>query len=583
MAAVSLPSALTGETAAVTDAPLPLGAYMFSCPQRSAVREETLALLAATDWGSPPVVLLDRGLHERTMARIVATAREMLELAVTGDTDLFLVLEDDLDFNRFLRQNLERWKPLVDHVEGEPFFATLYNPGVLPARSLTDTAAYAVANPEAVYGAQAFLMSVATARFILEQWDDGMHDLMWPRLAAQRSPVFYHRPSLIQHRGVPSTWGGVQHHARDYSPDWKAAPASDRHVVIVEDRAELPFGHYSGRCAELAAAFAGLGYEVELLTTRGWAGEWDGRLRDASFAVLRYGPWAARFAGLGTRWRVPAMIGAARAHRRHLADPATVTVVISLAVDPVLAAALCGPGNWLFVQFGPNGSGRRSLVRRATTLAARLAERRRRRHGGSARIAIPSSRWCAGWEAAVPFLRPAAIPLAGCRRRERIPDARARLGIEPAERVGLLFGASHPGKDVDVVFRTFAGLSGWCLLTGGQIGGEVADEATRALLYSAADVVVLSFVADLNRASGGLMDAIGWGVPVVCSDASIPADIVREYRLGTIFTPGDRASLRQALAEVPRQIDPRDLERARHELSNTTIAIRMLGALDALR
>jgi glycosyltransferase involved in cell wall biosynthesis len=361
-------------------------------------------------------------------------------------------------------------------------------------------------------------------------------------------------------------------------------PAGDGvRVVIVEDRAELPFGHYSVLCADLASAFADLGHEVELLTTRGWAGEWDGRPRRSSFSVLRYEPWPRWLERFGARWRVAAMMGAARAHRRHLADPSTVMIVISFAFDPVLAAALCGPGNWLLYQYGPKKAGRRSFVRRATAFAARLAERRRRQHGGSARIAVPSARWCAGWEAVVPFLRPVAIPVAGCRRRERIPDARARLDIEPGERVGLLFGASHPGKDVDVVFRAFAGLSGWRLLTGGQVGGEVADEATRDLLYSAADVVVLSFVADLDRDSGGLMDAIGWGVPVVCSDHSMPADIVREYKLGAIFTPGDRASLQRALAEVPAEVDRRDLERARHDLSNTTIAIRALGALDALR
>lgn len=567
----------------MTDAPLRLGAYMLSCVERSAVREETLACLATTDWGSAPVVVLDRGRHERKQNRIADTGRVLLELAVTGDADVFVVFEDDLDFNRFLRHNLGCWKPLVDHVEGEPFFASLYNPNVVPVRSSTDTAAYTVADPDKVYGGQAFLMSVATARWILERWNTGMPDIVWPRLAAQRSPVFYHRPSLVEHREVPSTWGGYQHQAMDYSPDWKAVPSSGRHVVIVDDRAELPFGHYSVLCADLATAFADLGHEVGLLTTRGWAGESDGRASDASFTVLRYGPWAAWFERRGARWRVPAMIGAAHAHRRHLRDPSTVMVVIGLTVDPVFAAALCGPGHWIFYQFGPKGPGRRSLFGRATTLAARLAERRRRRQGGSARIAVPSPRWCAGWEAAAPFLRPVAIPIAGCRRRERIPDARARLGIEPSERVGLLFGASHPGKDVDVVFRTFAGLSGWRLLTGGQVGGEVTDEATRALLYSAADVVVLSFVADLNRDSGGLMDAIGWGVPVVCSDESMPADIVREYRLGAIFAPGESASLRAALAEVPERIDPDDLERARHELSNMTIAIRTLGALDALR
>jgi glycosyltransferase involved in cell wall biosynthesis len=354
-------------------------------------------------------------------------------------------------------------------------------------------------------------------------------------------------------------------------------------VVIVEDRAELPFGHYSTLCADLAAAYADLGHEVEILTPRGWAGEWDGRPRIGSFSISRYGRWAARLERRGARWRVAAMMGAARARRRRIGDPSTVVVVISLGFDPVLAAALCGPGHWLFFQYGPKQSTRRSLSTRIVGRLARRAEAHRRRHGGSARVAVPSSRWCAGWEAAAPFLRPVAIPIAGCRRRERVPDARERLGIAPGERVGLLFGASHPGKDVDVVFRTFAGLSGWRLLTGGQVGGEPADEATRDLLYSAADVVVLSFVADLDRDSGGLMDAIGWGVPVVCSDRSIPADLVREYRLGTIFTPGDGASLRAALAGVPSEIAPRDLERARHELSNTAIAIRTLGALHSLQ
>jgi glycosyltransferase involved in cell wall biosynthesis len=355
----------------------------------------------------------------------------------------------------------------------------------------------------------------------------------------------------------------------------------DRHVVIVEDRADLPFGHYPGLCADLGDAFAELGCSVDILTKRGWAGEQDARTADPSFTIRRYGRWAAWLDRRGARWRVPAMIGAARAHRRHLDDASTLTIVIGLGVDPVHASALCGPGNWLFCGFGPKPPRRRSIVSRVTARAARLAERRRRPRGG-ARIAVPSSRWSASWEDAAPFLRPVAIPIAGCRRRARIPDARVRLGIDARERVALLFGASHPGKDVDVVFRTFAGLSGWQLITGGQVGGEPADAETKALLYSAADVVVLSFVDDLDRDSGGLMDAIGWGVPVVCSDHSMPADIVRTYRLGTIFTPGDMASLRDALGDVPREIDPRDLERARHELSNTSIAIRLLGALDAL-
>jgi glycosyltransferase involved in cell wall biosynthesis len=355
----------------------------------------------------------------------------------------------------------------------------------------------------------------------------------------------------------------------------------NRRVVIVEDRAHLPFGHYAALCADLADAFAELGCTVELLTSAGWAGEWDGRAADHSFTVSRYGRWAARVARRDDRRsRVPAMIAAARARRRQLRDPSTVMVVIGLGVDPVLASALCGRGDWLFYAFGPRSERRPSLYRRAVALLGRDAARRRERHGDAARVVVPASRWRSSWESAAPFLRPVVVPIAGSRRRTRITDARARLGIGADERVALLFGATHPGKDVDVVFRTFAGLPGWRLITGGQVGGEPADEETRALLYSAADVVVLSFVRDLDRDSGGLMDAIGWGVPVVCSDHSMPADIVRAHRLGAVFAPGDPDSLRAALEAVPRQIDPGDLERARHELSNTTIVLRLLSALD---
>jgi glycosyltransferase involved in cell wall biosynthesis len=355
---------------------------------------------------------------------------------------------------------------------------------------------------------------------------------------------------------------------------------SGRRVVIVEDRAHLSFGHYAGLCADLADAFTELGCDVELLTAEGWAGEWDGRAWDHRFAVRRYGRRASRLARLGVRWRVPAMMGAARLRRRHLGDPSTLTVVIGLGVDPVLASALCGPGRWLFYAFGPRRTSGDSPYRRALALVARTVEQHRERRGGAARVVVPAARWCASWEDAAPFLRPVAIPIAGSRRRARIPDARARLGIGADERVALLFGASHPGKDVEVVFRTFAELPEWRLVTGGQVGGEPATEETRALLHSAADVVVLSFVRELDRDSGGLMDAISWGVPVVCSDHSLPADLVRTYQLGAIFEPGDSESLVAALHQVPARIEPGDLQRARHELSNTTIAIRLLGALD---
>jgi hypothetical protein len=66
----------------------------------------------------------------------------------------------------------------------------------------------------------------------------------------------------------------------------------------------------------------------------------------------------------------------------------------------------------------------------------------------------------------------------------------------------------------------------------------------------------------------------------VCSDRSIAADVVREYRLGVVFEPGDPDSLERAIRLAPEAIDDDDLTRARRELSNRAVAARFLAALD---
>ena len=57
--------------------------------------------------------------------------------------------------------------------------------------------------------------TVTTARSLVAWWDDGHGplDLRISRLAARWSPLWYHQPSLVQHRAVESTWGGAPHSA----------------------------------------------------------------------------------------------------------------------------------------------------------------------------------------------------------------------------------------------------------------------------------------------------------------------------------------------------------------------------------
>lgn len=201
-------------------------AYILSCDERAEMRGQTIANLAATDWGAPPEVEIDRSDCERRQERQERTARRLLERACQREHDFVLFLEDDLEFNRHLRHNLERWPPLLEVLEvraGGHFFGSLYNP-TIRERLRRNESAYFIADPEAVYGSQAFLLSQATARYAVAHWEEvpGMQDIKMSRLAARVCPIYYHQPSLAQHVGRSSVWGGNYHWANDFNADWKA-------------------------------------------------------------------------------------------------------------------------------------------------------------------------------------------------------------------------------------------------------------------------------------------------------------------------------------------------------------------------
>jgi glycosyltransferase involved in cell wall biosynthesis len=378
---------------------------------------------------------------------------------------------------------------------------------------------------------------------------------------------------------------------------------TERRVLVVEDRAHRPVGHYPTRFARLAEGFVADGCVVEALTADGWL--LDGR-QPVPFVVRRYGAvdrFLYRFgeafgATRGLRnvsraARSLALARAALARVRRAGDPRPDVVVVAQGIDPLVASAFAGPGRWLFYEFGSISRAQLHYRKRA-----RRAEERRRAAGGRARIATPNDADRDEWADTAPFLDPVTLPIAGTWARERVPDARSRLGFATEDRIALVFGTAHPDKDVDVVARVFAELPDWQVVVAGTVAasyrgragardaivvGGYVDDATRDLVYSAADLVVLSFRPDFGRDSGVLMDAVSFGVPVVASDRSVPAEIVREYGLGTVFEPGNPDSLERAIATAPSRVDPGDLDRARTDLSNRTVAHRLLEVLSERR
>jgi hypothetical protein len=200
-------------------------ARMISCPQRAEVLAATLRGWRASDWESDPELEMDRGDEPDLLARIARTWRQALGRAVEAGDDYCLFMEDDIEPNRFLRHNLERWLPLRSAQPDGPFFGSLYW-CQQPALSRHDRHHFMVAAPKAVWGSQAVIMSRGTARYVFEHWDEEAtrhHDLRMPRLAARAAMIYFHVPSLVQHRPETSTWGNAPHQASDFDPFWKAA------------------------------------------------------------------------------------------------------------------------------------------------------------------------------------------------------------------------------------------------------------------------------------------------------------------------------------------------------------------------
>ncbi|MCI0743093.1 MAG: hypothetical protein L0Y72_29030 [Gemmataceae bacterium] len=195
-------------------------AFMLSCPERAAIREQTLANLKETDWQDDVTVILDQQSSADSRERMTLNARRLLESALAASGwDYLLFLEDDLDFNRHLRHNLLHWRPIGERAVQ---LASLYNPSIR-SRFEMFSFHYSLADPEAVYGSQAFLIERGCVDYIADHFDEvpALHDIKFSRLASRLGPVFYHCPSLVQHVGVPSTWNGRAHWANDFEREFR--------------------------------------------------------------------------------------------------------------------------------------------------------------------------------------------------------------------------------------------------------------------------------------------------------------------------------------------------------------------------
>lgn len=370
-------------------------------------------------------------------------------------------------------------------------------------------------------------------------------------------------------------------------------------VLVVERDAHKSTGHFPNLFARLAEGFAELGFEVHAMTQDGWlaAGSSDA----AHFHVHRYPWWAMRVDRLAMearrepdrmRWlvaySVSTILGALSVRRfaRRTGPPALV-VVVTWDTEPALFSLVAGARDVLVYAFYGPPKRTDGITRWARSMAQRLRT-------GPLTVVTPAEDTRAAWEARLPEVVVRSAPIAGVPPVLSHPrdTAREALGIEPGSRVALLFGSGHDDVDVDVVRRAFdlgADRDGTRLVVAGKLTARLDDwdrddvtrypgfvsTTVRDQLYSAADVVILSFVDGYHRDSGTLMDALAHGRPVVVSRGSSAAAIVERYGLGVQFDAGDEASLVAALGRVPVELGPEVLAVARAELSVAAVAARL--------
>jgi hypothetical protein len=198
--------------------------FVMSCESRRATLNATLERLQASGWRHQVELVLDDGVGERPIDRIHRTWRRMIRSAAGASTEFVLLLEDDVVFGKWFRENLESWELLRHLPPGRAFYASLYNPN-RPFLLSRPGQRFLVADKRSVWGSQALVTTPETARYIDAHWDetDGNPDQRMPLIAGRVTPIYYHVPSLVDHAPVPTTWGGIEHSAMDFDPDWQAS------------------------------------------------------------------------------------------------------------------------------------------------------------------------------------------------------------------------------------------------------------------------------------------------------------------------------------------------------------------------
>jgi glycosyltransferase involved in cell wall biosynthesis len=386
--------------------------------------------------------------------------------------------------------------------------------------------------------------------------------------------------------------------ARSSTPPGEDARLDAPSILVVEDRAHVPAGHFPKRFAELAEGLVAAGAQVEALTSHGWVDDHSTR----RFAVVSFPPLASSLATVGIRLlgisqrlsaHLPLWRPAGRALNQSASAVATIATVLAVrsrrrsahvdgvivtswGISPRVLDLLGGDVPWLLLWFTPHD------------LPARPRGRRR----ASVGLTMPW-RPVASDDDAYPTFE---LPITTSRDPGTAPFRRPSGG----PRRLLVVGSGHPQQHPEVVLDAVRTDPGIQLVIAGRIAdtidvgdiGEWAHPPERHpghlpmagldALFAGCDLVVLSFDPTFDRDSGVLLDAASHARPVIVSSPSAPARLVEAFGAGELFDAGSSTSLLAALARLDLDAASRGAAALAVDRDAGHVARRYLDALESL-
>lgn len=371
-------------------------------------------------------------------------------------------------------------------------------------------------------------------------------------------------------------------------------------VIVLEDKAHLPSGHFGIRFAELAEGFVAQGCETHLLTSLGWAHEASFSFPvDKIHTFGRFAKFLHRFSlkgggRLGVLRGIVRNLSLAYQTRRlarKLGAKKALCVCLAFGdrIDPSILSLMGGQHDWIVHKFD-------NVPNRIPKVVRWVSNTVRQWRNVKCLVSVSDESLLAVWRENRPEQTSGVVRLAGATVHGKIDGARAKLNLSDTDFIALIFGAAHKDKLPHVAIEAFKqrpNLKLYFVGTGANmvlrkyahmlspnifcLPGSVSNQE-RHLWHQAADVAILSFGPNYIRNSGTLMDAISAGCPVVVSDHSLAAELTRKYQIGNIFQPGDIDGLIDAIDKV-RPLNMVSKTLALEDLSNKQVAKEHLQAI----